>query len=186
MRYTFAIILCAIAWGLFVGAGFFMSHIEDLSQRVTILEQEVFQLKENTESMQGVEYDIEKSISHLPLSPPVPGPVSAGFGKLRTRDHTGIDLASPWGTPIKVTATGVVTEVGYYPGYGNTVCVDHQNGLATVYAHLDRTNVYKGKEVVQGDILGTVGNTGNARGYHLHYEVLDNNVAINPRLLWRE
>jgi murein DD-endopeptidase MepM/ murein hydrolase activator NlpD len=86
----------------------------------------------------------------------------------------GVDLAAPNGTPIYASAGGtvIVSKVGgYNGGYGNYIVVDHGGGIQTLYSHLSTDLVTVGQEVAQGERIGTVGITGAATGYHLHFEV---------------
>jgi murein DD-endopeptidase MepM/ murein hydrolase activator NlpD len=94
--------------------------------------------------------------------------------------HTGIDISAPRGTPVRVTADGVVEEAGYSGPYGKLVVVDHGNGLYTYYAHLSRLDVVPGQEVRRGEIIGGAGSTGRATGSHVHYEVRLNGTPVNP------
>jgi murein DD-endopeptidase MepM/ murein hydrolase activator NlpD len=94
--------------------------------------------------------------------------------------HSGQDIRAPRGTPIYASANGVLTLAGWKNGYGNTVVVDHGNGLTTLYGHLSKVEATLGQEVKRGDLLGLVGSTGRSTGPHLHYEVRINEVAVNP------
>ncbi len=96
------------------------------------------------------------------------------------REHKGIDYAAPTGTPVRVTADGVVAFVGWQNGYGNVIFVRHEGKYSTVYGHLSRfaTSLKAGDKVSQGDTIGFVGMTGWATGPHLHYEF---RVADQPR-----
>lgn len=104
------------------------------------------------------------------LANPVPG------GRLSQGLHgwNGVDIAAPNGTPVYAAAAGtvIVSRVGgWNGGYGNYVVVDHGDGTQTLYAHLASDKVSVGQRVTQGQNIGTVGNTGKATGYHLHFEV---------------
>lgn len=95
--------------------------------------------------------------------------------------HTGIDYAAPSGTPIVAPSDGVVEEVGYKGGYGNTVVLRHNHSMQTLYAHMSRYGIYGvGSRVKAGDVLGYVGSTGRSTGPHLHYEVRVNGQPVNP------
>ena len=112
--------------------------------------------------------------------------VTSGFGRryhpvLKTlRSHTGVDIAAPKGTPIYATADGVVSGENPGSGYGICVVVDHGFGFKTLYAHLQDVKVSEGQQVKRGTVIGTVGRTGLAQGYHLHYEVIQNGTKVNP------
>jgi murein DD-endopeptidase MepM/ murein hydrolase activator NlpD len=106
--------------------------------------------------------------------------ISSGFGSRGKRRHLGIDMRSPKGSPIYAADGGVVTTSAYKGSYGNLVVLNHGNGLETYYAHCDTLLVSVGDVVAQGQQIGTVGITGNATGYHLHFEVRINGVYQNP------
>lgn len=100
------------------------------------------------------------------------------------RAHKGVDFAAPVGTPFFAGGTGTVVMVkkGYNGGYGNYIRVKHNTEYSTAYAHLSRfaKNLYVGKKVKQGEVIGYVGATGRVTGPHLHYEILYKNKQINP------
>jgi len=99
------------------------------------------------------------------------------------RMHTGVDLSAQPGTPVHATAEGRVTVAGRgsnMGGYGICVVVDHGYGFKTLYAHLQDVSVSEGQQVKRGTVIGTVGRTGLAQGYHLHYEVIQNGNKVNP------
>jgi len=94
--------------------------------------------------------------------------------------HSGLDIAGERGQPVYATASGVVKQLGYQGAYGNLVTIDHGFGLESRYGHLLKYAVKKGAQVKRGDVIGYVGATGRATGYHLHYEVLANGRLLNP------
>ncbi|MFZ9394555.1 MAG: M23 family metallopeptidase [Erythrobacter sp.] len=96
------------------------------------------------------------------------------------RNHQGIDLAAPTGTPIYATADGIVGRADWFSSYGLYVEIDHGADLETRYAHMSRLAVAEGERVRKGDIIGYVGSTGRSTGPHLHYEVRIAGVAVNP------
>lgn len=98
------------------------------------------------------------------------------------RAHQGVDYAAPAGTPVRVTADGVVTFAGAQNGYGNVIMVRHQGAYSTVYGHLSRfaPQLTAGARVRQGDTIGFVGQTGWATGPHLHYEFRVADQARDP------
>jgi murein DD-endopeptidase MepM/ murein hydrolase activator NlpD len=99
-----------------------------------------------------------------------------------TRPHYGVDYGAPTGTPVRVTANGVVQSAGWDGGGGKTVKVRHANGFLTAYLHLSRfaSGVSAGARVSQGEIVGYVGSTGLASGPHLDYRVQQNGRWIDP------
>ena len=113
---------------------------------------------------------------------------SGGFdntGQLRPngrRGHGGIDMRTQGGTPVYPMAPGVVTNVGTDPLGGNVVNVDHQNGVTSYYAHLSTAKVFKGDRVGYDTVLGTVGNTGNAKNgvHHVHFQTWKNGTLVDP------
>lgn len=95
--------------------------------------------------------------------------------------HSGIDFSAQLGTETYATGDGVVIEVESSQwGYGNLVVIDHGYGYKTRYAHLQKAAVRKGQKVKRGQRIGYIGNTGKTTGVHLHYEVLKNDVQIDP------
>lgn len=102
--------------------------------------------------------------------------VSRGF----TSWHTGIDLAANPGTPVKAANGGVVIFAGWNNwGYGNTIVLSH-GPFTTVYGHLSGINVSCGQQVSSGQVIGSVGNSGNSSGPHLHFEIRYLDVPQNP------
>ncbi len=96
--------------------------------------------------------------------------------------HSGVDLAAPRGTLVLATLPGVATVIRSVTGYGLHVIVDHGGGLSSLYGHLDTVMVVDGEALSQGEIIGTVGSSGNATGPHLHFEVRRDNVPEDPQL----
>lgn len=95
--------------------------------------------------------------------------------------HSGIDFSAALGTEAYATGDGVVADVESNDwGYGNMVTIDHGFGYKTRYAHLQKAAVRKGQKVKRGQLIGFIGSTGKATGVHLHYEVLKNDVHIDP------
>ena len=111
---------------------------------------------------------------------PVSGPVTSGFGWRWGRMHAGIDISAATGTPIRAAAAGAVIYAGWMSGYGNLVVIDHGGSLATAYAHMSALGAGVGQQVVQGQVIGYVGCTGNCYGSHLHFEVRVGAAAVDP------
>ncbi len=114
------------------------------------------------------------------MSPKVAS-VSSAYGVQRGRSlHRGLDLAAPKGTPVVATAPGRVGFAGRSGDFGRLVVIDHGDGWQTRYAHLKEIKVKEGKIIERGQIIGVVGKSGNASGFHLHYEVLHYGSNRNP------
>jgi murein DD-endopeptidase MepM/ murein hydrolase activator NlpD len=108
--------------------------------------------------------------------------MTSGFGAPRGEvRHQGIDLSAPQGTAVRATAPGRVDIAHRMGGWGRVVLLDHGDGWQTRYAHLKRIKVKEGDRVDRGSVIGTVGKTGNASGFHLHYEVIKDGTPIDPR-----
>lgn len=123
---------------------------------------------------------------NAPFIMPTKGTLTQGYGpasgKYGYTFHNGIDLAAVKGTPVQAAATGQVIVARNYGAYGNHVMISHTiNGQAytSVYAHMDRLNVVKGQTIAKGANIGTVGNTGNSFGSHLHFEIHKNKYVYS-------
>ncbi len=120
------------------------------------------------------------------LPPGVTGTITSGFGpRLHpitgdVRFHTGVDLRAPEGAPIRAAAAGLVREAGHRGGYGNVVEIEHGDGNSTLYAHASALLVAKGQRVEAGQPVALVGQTGQATGPHLHFELRRHNHPVNP------
>ena len=106
--------------------------------------------------------------------------VSSEFGSRNNR-HKGIDLRAPKGTKLYASADGLVHFVGQQNGYGKVIIIKHSDNIQTFYAHNNKNLVKKGQSVKQGEVIGTVGRTGNATGNHVHFEFIRGQQHLNPR-----
>ena len=116
---------------------------------------------------------------------PLPGHtyISCNFGDddaYGNSGHRGTDIPAPEGTPILAAHSGTVIISGWNNSYGNQVLLDNGAGLSTRYAHMTQTAVTAGEAVTAGQVIGYVGNTGDSTGFHLHFEVMQNGVRVNP------
>ncbi|MDH5572974.1 MAG: peptidoglycan DD-metalloendopeptidase family protein [Gammaproteobacteria bacterium] len=119
---------------------------------------------------------------------PVDGRLSSPFGLRRyfndqaRNPHSGLDVAAATGTPVKAPADGTILATGNFFFNGNTVFIDHGQGLITMYCHMNKISIQQGAIVKQGDIIGEVGETGRVTGPHLHWSVSLNDARIEPEL----
>jgi murein DD-endopeptidase MepM/ murein hydrolase activator NlpD len=111
-------------------------------------------------------------------------PVHGIISQFASWYHEALDLAAPYGTPIVAAKSGTVIEAntgGYNYGYGNDVVIDHGGGYKSLYGHMEAVNVTPGQQVVGGStVIGWIGMTGRTTGPHVHFEIRQNNVTINP------
>ena len=118
------------------------------------------------------------------LIKPITGTISSRFGassSIRSGAHTGLDIASSAGSPIKAARSGTVSFAGWKGSYGNLLVISHGNGVQTYYGHCSKLYVSSGQSVSQGQTVAAVGSTGNSTGPHLHFEIRVNGVAYNPQ-----
>jgi murein DD-endopeptidase MepM/ murein hydrolase activator NlpD len=132
--------------------------------------------------------DINKNKPYQSFLLPAKGPLSSPFGLKRffneqaRRPHSGIDIAAPKGSNIIAPADGKVILTGDFFFNGNSIFIDHGQGLITMYCHMDQLDIAMGETVKTGDIIGKVGSTGRATGPHLHWTVSLNNSRVEPLL----
>jgi len=131
-----------------------------------------------------------KSAKKLLMKTPIDGArLSSGFGMRKhpikgyMKKHQGVDFAAPTGTSIYAAGDGIIEMKQRYKGYGKYIRIRHANGFKTAYGHISKFNKAPSGRVKQGSVIGYVGSTGNSTGPHLHYEVLKNNIRINPQKL---
>jgi murein DD-endopeptidase MepM/ murein hydrolase activator NlpD len=146
-----------------------------------------FQKENPTESTELAENPNPTSFfASIPNIKPVNGSITSAFG-VRVHPiynislfHSGIDISVSEGTRVQTTGDGIVSFSGYDKGYGQKITINHGYGYKTIYAHLSKSLVRQGQKVKRGDIIALSGNTGVSTGPHLHYEVLKDNVKVNP------
>jgi murein DD-endopeptidase MepM/ murein hydrolase activator NlpD len=167
-------------------------------QRITIKDKrKVNPEKRDLERIGREKKKIDAALEHwsdrdrvvVDLQLPVEGVTSSPFGLRRffndqpRNPHSGLDIAAAEGTPIRAPAPGTVIETGDFFFNGNTVLIDHGQGLVTMYCHMSAIDVQPGTTVATGDIIGKVGMTGRVTGPHLHWGVSLNDARIDPALL---
>ncbi len=130
--------------------------------------------------------------SDLVFASPTEGVRSSSFGlrryfnDLARKPHSGMDIAAPTGTPVTVPLEGRVILIGDFFFNGQSVFIDHGQGLISMYCHLSRIDVKEGQEVKRGDPLGAVGATGRVTGPHLHWTISLNDARVDPALFLRD
>lgn len=111
---------------------------------------------------------------------PAVGVVTSPFGERWGRNHEGIDIGGAHASHIKAASSGIVLVAQWVDGYGNYIELDHGNGFKTAYGHCNDLLVAPGDLVSSGQLIATMGNTGNSTGTHLHFEILLNGEPQNP------
>ena len=120
----------------------------------------------------------------ITLIRPISGTITSRFGvssRIRSSNHTGLDISAPTGTQIKAAAAGTVSFAGNKGSFGNMIAINHGNGVQTHYCHCSKLYASVGQSVSQGEVIAAVGSTGNSTGPHLHLEVRINGVPYNPQ-----
>jgi murein DD-endopeptidase MepM/ murein hydrolase activator NlpD len=169
------------------------------AQHITIKnKRKVNPYKKDLERIKKEKKEIVASLSHWSDSEqintdfvlPVKGRLSSPFGLRRyfnkqpRKPHSGIDIAAPKGTPIVSPADGTVLTTGDYFFNGNTIFIDHGQGLVTMYCHMSKIKVKPGQKVKRGQKIGAIGMTGRVTGPHLHWGVSLNDVRVDPGLFF--
>lgn len=117
-------------------------------------------------------------LERIPNVIPVVGIISKKFSE--ENDHFGTDFSAQIGNPVFASGSGIVEFAGQKEELGNTVIIDHQNGYVSSYSHMKEIRTRKGRTVGKGDIIGTIGVTGNASGPHLHYTITKDGKELDP------
>jgi murein DD-endopeptidase MepM/ murein hydrolase activator NlpD len=153
--------------------------INGILEKTNILSENILEAPKTEIVLRGTK-ERPKTVATGVFAKPSRGSISSRFGLRWSRQHTGIDLAAPKGTPNKAADGGVVIFAGWDGSYGRLIIINHGNGLTTYYAHNDTIKVKKGQKVAKGDVIGTAGTTGNVTGPHLHFEVRKNGTPVDP------
>lgn len=164
----------------------------ETTQKVDMLEKQLFLQIKSFDEIVALNEDAATRLRHIPAIQPISNRdlkrTASGYGyrvdpvyNVR-KFHRGMDFTCDKGTPIYVTADGVIESAGWRSGYGYTVVVDHGYGYKTLYAHLLDGNfmVRSGQQVVRGEQIALSGNSGKSTGPHLHYEVFVRGQNVNP------
>jgi len=131
---------------------------------------------------------IAYNIAYIPLGMPYHGRITSTFGHRENpfggnnvETHKGLDIAAPYGSPVRAMAKGSVEFAGLRGGFGNCIMLKHGNGFETLYGHLSKILVKVGQQINIGQQIGNVGSTGRSTGPHLHYEIHHYGEKINPQ-----
>ena len=161
-------------------------EIEELESHNSELEAELDRIINSVSGGTGSNENIESLPGESGFLRPISGRITSYYGYRvnpvtgQYKLHKGIDYAGNYGDPIKASKSGVVEYSGWISGYGNTIILGHGNGVQTLYPHAQTLNVSYGDTVSQGDVIATVGSTGNSTGPHLHFEIRINGEAVDP------
>ena len=144
--------------------------------------------KDRTSIKRALKFWSENDDIQLDFKKPDEGIYSSAFGlrrffnKQARKPHSGLDIAASQGTPLRAPANGIVIETGNYFFNGNTIFIDHGQGLISMYCHLNTINVKLNQAVIQGETIGEIGMTGRVTGPHLHWSISLNNNMVDPSL----
>lgn len=162
------------------------ADVIDVVVRLEAVEDRLATLSETaafTAAVRNLHLDAEVDV---PSAWPLGGRVTSGFGMRVApirggwRMHSGLDISAASGTRVRSAGAGLVVFSGYRSGYGKTVVVDHGDGMKTLYGHMSRLAISKGRRVREGDVVGYVGSTGRSTGPHLHFEVRFRGEPVDP------
>lgn len=166
--------------------------LEQVRQRKTDFENQIAALRVESSGVSALLRGLTPVAGAVTVAPgqlslPVSGvPLTSNFGPRlhpvfgTVRDHDGLDLGAPSGSPIRAAAAGTVVAAGPRGGYGNATIIDHGGGVATLYAHQSEIFVAPGTVVGPGQVIGSVGSTGFSTGPHLHFEVRVRGTPVDP------
>ncbi|MDS0527975.1 peptidoglycan DD-metalloendopeptidase family protein [Clostridium sp. SHJSY1] len=157
-----------------------VSYKNGVKVREEVLEEKMLLDSKDTIIYKGMKSPINDKVAFLE-HPTKGGTITSGFGYRWGKSHNGIDIAHKTGDPVYCSFDGTVKECGYVNGYGNKILIEHEGNIQTVYAHLSAIQTKIGTQVKKGELIGSVGSTGNSTGPHLHFEVRVNGVPINPQ-----
>ncbi|HWP80529.1 MAG TPA: M23 family metallopeptidase [Candidatus Acidoferrum sp.] len=173
--------------GLVTSAASTTSHGQPLSAAFMTLVSEDPMPEETEDGREVPENSTLKKIPlSVPLVCPLNGEVTSGFGArgddVESEFHHGLDIAAAKGSAITAVAAGKVIEVDKNGVYGNFLVIEHEGGLTSKYAHCAKVTVSAGDRVKAGEKVATVGSTGLSTGYHLHLELKQDGIFVNPAL----
>jgi murein DD-endopeptidase MepM/ murein hydrolase activator NlpD len=163
----------------------------EVTKKVDAIAKQIYVQSRSFDELASLATQKEQMLRCIPAIQPVLNKdlklITSGFGVRidpvykTPKFHSGMDFNAPRGVDVYATGDGVVVEASWDQGYGNCIVIDHGFGYQTLYAHLDSYSTRRGAKVKRGDIIGKVGASGKATGYHLHYEVHYKGTPINPQ-----
>jgi len=158
-----------------------------VQEYLEILIDELYVQRKLMDCLESYRARMDVYLRNFPTLWPISGSISSSFGwrsnpfgGLGGEHHSGVDIPARTGTLIRASGGGIIVESGWRNGYGQTVIIDHGNGISTLYAHNSRNLVVIGQTVARGEVIAHVGSTGRSTAPHLHYEVKINGTAVNP------
>ena len=162
--------------------------IETYDTNIKLYQEKMDEVIDHHNKMFNICDSLLNLMDSLPLGSPLDTlVVSSNFGSRknsatkRWEYHPGLDFYADWRDTVYATGDGIIEKSHYSNGYGRTIVIGHASGYKSRYAHLTRYFVKRGDLVKRGDPIGTAGNTGNSRGYHLHYEVSRYGKHTDPK-----
>ena len=162
------------------------SIIKQYDENIKLYQEKMDEVIDHHNKMFNICDSLINIMDSLPLGSPLDTLViSSNFGSRKNKEtqkweyHPGIDFLADWRDTVYATGAGIIEESGYTNGYGHTIVINHINGYKSRYAHLTRYFIKRGDSVKRGDPIGTAGNTGHSRGYHLHYEIIRVHLGFN-------
>ncbi len=154
------------------------TYVNGILENEQILQEVVVKEPTSTIMMTGTKW--KEVTASGEFNNPANGKLTSRFGTRWGRMHEGIDIGAPVGTAIRAADAGVVISAKYISGYGNTVILDHGNGINTLYGHASELLVVVGQTVEKNELIARVGRTGSTTGSCLHFEVRRNGQPIDP------
>jgi murein DD-endopeptidase MepM/ murein hydrolase activator NlpD len=162
--------------------------IETYDTNIKLYQEKMDEVIDHHNKMFNICDSLLNLMDSLPLGSPLDTlVVSSNFGSRKNSEtkrweyHPGLDFYADWRDTVYATGNGIIEKSHYINGYGRTIVIGHASGYKSRYAHLTHYFVKRGDLVKRGDAIGTAGNTGNSRGYHLHYEVSRYGKHTNPK-----
>ena len=164
------------------------SIIKQYDENIKLYQEKMDEVIDHHNKMFNICDSLLNLMDSLPLGSPLDTlVVSSNFGSRKNAEtkkweyHPGLDFYADWRDTVYATGDGIIEKSHYSNGYGRTILIGHASGYKSRYAHLTRYFVKRGDLVKKGDPIGTAGNTGNSRGYHLHYEVSRYGKHTDPK-----